>query len=163
MVLNAEAVAQRCYVKKWSYKFRNIYRKKLVIESLKEETLAPVFSCEFWEICKNTFFIKNLPWLLLSIRLWTNEISFAITIQTTIQHFLAQKSSIVLNRQHKRVINFSSIKISPHWISSFEVYFTAIIFYYVGKTLPDVQWRDKKAKLSRTWRGKFFSSIWVLE
>ena len=72
--------------------------------------------------------------------------------------------SIVLNRQHKWVINliFPLIRISPHWFSCSEVYFTTIIFYYVGETPPDVQWRKRKTKLSRTWRGKFFSSIWVL-
>ena len=36
------------YNKQWSYKFWKIRRKKPVIESLKEETLAQVFSCEFW-------------------------------------------------------------------------------------------------------------------
>ena len=27
---------------------------------IKKETLAQVFSCEFWEISKNTFFIEDL-------------------------------------------------------------------------------------------------------
>ena len=27
---------------------------------IKKETLAQVFSCEFWEIFKNTFFIEHL-------------------------------------------------------------------------------------------------------
>ena len=44
-----EAVVQRCSVKK----------------VLKKETLAQVFSCEFCEISKNTFFIEHLWWLLL--------------------------------------------------------------------------------------------------
>ena len=57
MVLNTEAVAQRCFVKKWSYKFRKIHRKKPVIESLKEDTLAQ-FSCEFSEICKKHKYTK---------------------------------------------------------------------------------------------------------
>ena len=48
------------------------------------------------------------------------------------------------------------IRISPRWFSCSEVYFTTIIFYYVGETSPDVQWRKRKMKLSRTWRGKFF-------
>ena len=34
-------------VKKWSFKFEKIHRKKRVIESLKGEILAQVFSCEF--------------------------------------------------------------------------------------------------------------------
>ena len=33
---------------------------------IKKETLAQVFSCEFCEISKNTFFIEHLWWLLLS-------------------------------------------------------------------------------------------------
>ena len=42
-----EAVVQRCSVKK----------------VLKKETLAQVFSCEFCEISKNTFFTEHLWWL----------------------------------------------------------------------------------------------------
>ena len=34
---------------------------------LKKETLAQVYSCEFWQIVKKTFFIKHLQWLLLKI------------------------------------------------------------------------------------------------
>ena len=94
MVLNTEAVAQKCFVKKCSYKFRKIHRKKPAIVSLQDTGffLAQVFSCEFWEICNNTFFIENLWWLLLSIRLWTTTITFTITMQMSIQHFLAQRS-----------------------------------------------------------------------
>ena len=32
-----------------------------------------MFSSEFWEICKKTFFIENLLWLLLSVRLYWNS------------------------------------------------------------------------------------------
>ena len=32
---------------------------------IKKETLALVFSCEFWEISNDTFFIEHLRWLLL--------------------------------------------------------------------------------------------------
>ena len=32
---------------------------------LKKKTLAQVFSCEFCEISKNTFFTEHLWWLLL--------------------------------------------------------------------------------------------------
>ena len=44
-----EEVVQRCSVKK----------------VLRKETLGQVFSCEFCEISKNTFFIEHLLWLLL--------------------------------------------------------------------------------------------------
>ena len=33
---------------------------------IKKEALAQVFSCEFCEIFKNTFFYKHLCWLLLT-------------------------------------------------------------------------------------------------
>ena len=36
-----------------------------VYNFIKKETLAQVFSCEFCEIFKNTFFIEHLWWLLL--------------------------------------------------------------------------------------------------
>ena len=36
--------------------------------TLLKETLAQVFSCEFCEISKNTFFIEHLWWLLLWFR-----------------------------------------------------------------------------------------------
>ena len=32
---------------------------------IKKEALAEVFSCKFFKIVKNTFFIKHLRWLLL--------------------------------------------------------------------------------------------------
>ena len=107
-----------------------------------------MFSCKFWEICKSTFFIENLRWLLLSIRLWTAKIEFTITVQMTIQHFLPQRSS---TKQYQ-FFHWSIISRS----SCSEVYFTTIIFYYVGQTPPDVQWRKGKTKLSRTWKGKSF-------
>ena len=34
---------------------------------IKKKTLAQVFSCEFCEISKNTYFIEQLWWLLLLI------------------------------------------------------------------------------------------------
>ena len=37
---------------------------------IKKVTLAQVFSCEFCEIFKNTFFIKHLRWLLLPVSKW---------------------------------------------------------------------------------------------
>ena len=46
MVVNTEAAAQTCFEKRWSHKFAKIHRKKPVIESPKEGTLAQVFYCE---------------------------------------------------------------------------------------------------------------------
>ena len=61
MVLNTEAEAQRCSVKGVLTNFGNFETRNFV----KEGTLAQVFSCEFSEIRKNTFFIEHLWWLLL--------------------------------------------------------------------------------------------------
>ena len=36
----------------------------------KKETPTQVFSCEFNKICKNTFFIGHLSWLLLNIAIF---------------------------------------------------------------------------------------------
>ena len=60
-----EAVVQRCFVKKCSWKFRKFYRKTSVPESLfykvaKRETQAQFFSCEFCEIFNGTFLIERL-------------------------------------------------------------------------------------------------------
>ena len=54
-------------------KILNIYRKTLALESLfnivvgliagnfiKKETPTQVFSCEYWEIFENSFFIENM-------------------------------------------------------------------------------------------------------
>ena len=37
-----------------------------ILTSLKK-SLAQMFSCEFWEISKNTFFTEQLQWLLLKV------------------------------------------------------------------------------------------------
>ena len=68
----AEAVAQRCSVKKVFLEISQIQRKTPVPEFLfykvaglrpatllQKETLAQMFSCELWEISKNTFFHRT--------------------------------------------------------------------------------------------------------
>ena len=65
--------------KRWLWKFRKIHRKTpapgslsliklqaLPATLLKKETLAQVFSCEFCEISKNTFFTEHL-WATASV------------------------------------------------------------------------------------------------
>ena len=47
MVLNTEAVAQRCFVKKKVLQISENSQEKPAIESLKGEILAQMFSCEF--------------------------------------------------------------------------------------------------------------------
>ena len=39
----------------------------LLSNFIKNETLAPVFSSEFWDILKNTFFREQFSWLLLAL------------------------------------------------------------------------------------------------
>ena len=70
-------------------KFRKIHRKTLVPEPffnkaqacnfIKKETLAQVFSCEFWNISKNTFFTEH-------IRTTASGESFKIIIQPPYLH-----------------------------------------------------------------------------
>ena len=62
VVKKSEAVVQRCSVKK---KFLEILQNSLentcakVCNFNKKETLAQVSSCQFCEICKNTFFYRT--------------------------------------------------------------------------------------------------------
>ena len=57
-----EAIAWRC-----SQKFRRIHKCPRVsfLISYRPKSLAQLFSCEFCEISKNTFFTEHLRWLLL--------------------------------------------------------------------------------------------------
>ena len=59
MVLNTEQIAQKRFSKKVVLQISENSLEMPAIESLKEGTQAQVFSCEFWEICKNTFFIET--------------------------------------------------------------------------------------------------------
>ena len=75
MIVNSEAVTQRCSVKKRVLRKFAKSRGKHLCQSLffnkfaslrpkacnfiKKETLAQVFSCEFYEISKNTFFYRT--------------------------------------------------------------------------------------------------------
>ena len=57
--------------KKSFWKFRKIHRKTPVPEPeacnfIQKETLGQVFSCEFWQISKNTFFTEHL-WTTVSV------------------------------------------------------------------------------------------------
>ena len=62
----AEAVTQRCSVKKVFLEYRKTHRKTPVPESqvcnfIQKETLVQVFFCEFCEISKNNFPYRTLP------------------------------------------------------------------------------------------------------
>ena len=75
-----EAVAQRFSVKK------DVLRKSTTVSSLtklqcdfiNKDTLAPVFSCEFLEISKNTFY--RIPPVAASIRRRPGQYTFSLRL-----------------------------------------------------------------------------------
>ena len=67
--------------------------KLLACNFIKRETLAQVFSCEFWEISKNTLFTKHL-WTTASV--WGDDISIVMVFGSVkIPSFLASISSLL--------------------------------------------------------------------
>ena len=68
-----EVVVQRCSVKKVFLKILQsflIITLFLIFFFIKRESLAQMFSCEFCEMFKSTFFIEQLCWLLLARAEW---------------------------------------------------------------------------------------------
>ena len=70
MVHFSEAVVRRFSVKKMLLKIlqnsqENICARVSFLIVIKKETLAQVFSCEFYETFKSNLFIGHLRWLLL--------------------------------------------------------------------------------------------------
>ena len=68
-----EAFVRRCSVKKVFFEIlqnsqENTCARVFFLIKLQASSLTQVFSCEFFEISKNTFFIEHLWWLLLT---WT--------------------------------------------------------------------------------------------
>ena len=65
-LFHIEAVVQKCSVKKVFLKIlqnsqeNTCVRVPFLIKFIKKETLVQMFSCEFSEIFKNTFFIEHL-------------------------------------------------------------------------------------------------------
>ena len=60
---NSEAVVRRCSIKKVFLEILQNSQENFI----KKESLAQVFSCEFWEISKNNFFTEQLRRLLLQV------------------------------------------------------------------------------------------------
>ena len=88
MTKNKKAVAQRCSIKKGVIRnFAKIKGKHLcqslffnkvaggACNFIKKETLAQVFSCEFCEISKNTFFTEHL-WATASENSFVVDVNF---------------------------------------------------------------------------------------
>ena len=65
LVVRSEAVVWRCSVESVSLENsqnsqeNTCARASFLINFIKKEALAQVFSCECWEIFKNTFFIEH--------------------------------------------------------------------------------------------------------
>ena len=57
----------------------------------KKETLAQVFSCEFCEISKNTFFTEHLWWLLLRLFKCSFLFTFIVKFYTLDRLFLGSR------------------------------------------------------------------------
>ena len=68
-MVNSEAVVQKCSVKNVLLKIPQIHRRTPQdCNFIKKETLVQVFSCEFCEIFKDTFFTEYF-WTTASIHL----------------------------------------------------------------------------------------------
>ena len=68
--VSLEVVVQRYSVKKVFFKISQNSQENTCVRAyfnfIKKETMAHVFSCEFYRILKNIFFKEHLLWLLLN-------------------------------------------------------------------------------------------------
>ena len=94
----AEAVVRKCCLKKVYLEISQNSRENTCARvSLLKKTLAQMFSCQFRNISKNTFYYKQLRWLLLCLTDFadgysqeTNTCSKSVTeIEKTVEY--AQK------------------------------------------------------------------------
>ena len=79
---------------------------------MKKETLVQVFSCEFYDIFKNAFFYRTLPWLLLSLNCW---------LRTGIWLFRKSLLNYLKQALEKENVNFSPSQMNQmvHYYSEF--------------------------------------------
>ena len=98
---NYRSSQQRCSMKKGVLEFSQNSQEKTctrviflnevgglqACNFIKKETLAQVFSCEFCEIFKNTFFTEHL-WTTASIIIWIFTVICLVIVST---RFLAQR------------------------------------------------------------------------
>ena len=61
---------------------------------IKNETLAQVFSCEFYKISKNNFFTEHL-WATVSLALTEKQLKFQKTMDMVIRSFLYLTTSVI--------------------------------------------------------------------
>ena len=71
---------------------------------IKKETLAQVFSCEFCEIPKNTFFTEHFRWLLMNIKLSRPSEVFLRTAALEYKHLIGiivdQRAGCLVSNNH---------------------------------------------------------------
>ena len=97
ILLSSEAVARICFVKKVFLEISQNWQEntcvrvsfliKLQTEAcnfIKKETLTQVFSCEFWEISKNTFSYRTPPVAAVSSRILN---FLRLNFRTCLRHF----------------------------------------------------------------------------
>ena len=94
LIQHAEAVVQRCSVKRCPYTIRKIHRKTLELE-----TLAQMFFCEFCKIYKNTFATEPIWWLLQNMHVFILDQLFLIFLvgsqQTIMQSWCLSVSKLL--------------------------------------------------------------------
>ena len=96
------------FLKRCSWKFHKIPRKTPVPEAcnfIKKETLAQVFSCEFCDISKNTFFTEHLRTTASDCRSSHSQMSFKIGVLKNFASFTGKhmRLSLFLIKLHKRL------------------------------------------------------------
>ena len=68
-------IGRRVLIFMWTWRYNTKLFSSVMNEAynfIKKWALAQVFSCEFCEIFKNTFFIEHLCWLLLKSSSWND-------------------------------------------------------------------------------------------
>ena len=117
-----------------SYKFRNIHKKTLVLEPLFDKVAGlQVFSCEYSEIFKSSFFIEHPRWLLLQMFCFTlyfqkdvaecivvihcHSMSFVVPFIVNRCHSLYHSLSFVVTRCHSLSLVVPLVVIRCHSLS----------------------------------------------
>ena len=102
----SEEADRRCFIEKvfWGLRPATL---------LKKETLARLFSCEFCEISKNTYFTEHLWWLLLKIYQILHRISAVELISNKLS-----VSKLTFCKGFDMTLNKLNLETSPNGRSS---------------------------------------------
>ena len=111
---------------------------------IKTETLPQVFSCEFWEICKNTFFIEDPRWLLLVIVLLLLTFKFCWNFYNSkfdfSQLFVTARIEPLTHEYYQKYVKNKSSKLNLKFGQDKEQWFcNDVIFTVLGEL-----WKMKK-------------------